>query len=119
MLLARFLFSYDLAFFFSMLRRPPRSTLFPYTTLFRSRRRVRGHPRVPHGGRGRIEQPERRGNPDEDRKSTRLNSSHQIISYAVFCLKKKKKRRMNHELLRHITSSPHPHHLNTRSPNSY
>src|SRR6266704_2442410 len=73
------------AFFFLMIRRPPRSTLFPYTTLFRS-------PPVPvtlpvqhkapcnikHGHAG-------------DRKSTRLNSSHVSISYAVFCLKKKKK----------------------------
>src|SRR5690349_22693382 len=73
----------SLLFFFLMIRRPPRSTLFPYTTLFRSvqidRARV---PRVPqrldHGaGRRR------------DRKSTRLNSSHVEISYAVFCLKKK------------------------------
>src|SRR5258708_18848467 len=77
-----------------MIRRPPRSTLFPYTTLFRSlgrglrlsgvggprgRRRLRagaGLRQVLHGG-------------DLDRKSTRLNSSHQIISYGVFCLKKK------------------------------
>src|SRR2546430_13481572 len=70
-----------------MIRRPPRSTLFPYTTLFRS-------PRVPleslavvdaagaDAGAGRVHQ---------DRKSTRLNSSHSQISYAVFCLKKKKK----------------------------
>src|SRR5258708_27250276 len=99
-----------------MIRRPPRSTLFPYTTLFRSRSRraetpagsvvrdiragllsdlraaavlLRVHQSVPErAGRG-----ERRG--EEDRKSTRLNSSHQIISYAVFCLKKKK----NHALL--------------------
>src|SRR2546427_6189304 len=70
-----------------MIRRPPRSTLFPYTTLFRSR----VHLRV-HGGEGG-------GDPDHgeprgaaDRKSTRLNSSHSQISYAVFCLKKKKKR---------------------------
>src|SRR5947199_7784633 len=69
-----------------MLRRPPRSTLFPYTTLFRSRRR-HARQRVPalrrpdHLGRG-----QRR-----DRKSTRLNSSHLGISYAVFCLKKKRK----------------------------
>src|SRR5215208_8141588 len=67
--------------FFLMIRRPPRSTLFPYTTLFRSRRGggargVRRHPR--HRRRRR------------DRKSTRLNSSHVAISYAVFCLKKKK-----------------------------
>src|SRR2546427_8995906 len=74
-----------LFFFFLMIRRPPRSTLFPYTTLFRS----------PHGGRRR---PRPRGRvravlePQcQDRKSTRLNSSHRQISYAVFCLKKKKK----------------------------
>src|SRR5258708_25852090 len=75
-----------------MIRRPPRSTLFPYTTLFRShiksavRTLKKGMPLVifPEGGRsadGRIQ--------PLDRKSTRLNSSHQIISYAVFCLKKK------------------------------
>src|SRR5437660_12925489 len=78
------------SFFFLMIRRPPRSTLFPYTTLFRShagcdvRRRVRRD----HGDR------EAGGCPVDhqlDRKSTRLNSSHVAISYAVFCLKKKKK----------------------------
>src|SRR5258708_36213453 len=92
-----------LSVFFLMIRRPPRSTLFPYTTLFRStegkpgriglheaaRTRARRLPfrrldvdtQVQHAGKlGRIE---------TDRKSTRLNSSHQIISYAVFCLKKK------------------------------
>src|SRR5207244_7095323 len=71
-----------------MIRRPPRSTLFPYTTLFRSDR-VRGEVRR-RRGRG-TEGCRRR--PRRDRKSTRLNSSHQIISYAVFCLKKKKKNR--------------------------
>src|SRR2546422_5598312 len=84
-----------------MIRRPPRSTLFPYTTLFRShaRRRLRGAAghRVPVGRRraGRLAgAPARRGVPagaGRDRKSTRLNSSHGYISYAVFCLKKKKK----------------------------
>src|SRR6266853_5852562 len=68
-------------FFFLMIRRPPRSTLFPYTTLFRSRRPP--HPRAPRRA-GRWRGP-------RDRKSTRLNSSHSQISYAVFCLKKKKK----------------------------
>src|SRR3712207_8852192 len=88
-------------FFFLMIRRPPRSTLFPYTTLFRSEapgvaqpvgvdlragaaapdeRVVVGHAVGPPAGRPRV----------EDRKSTRLNSSHANISYAVFCLKKKK-----------------------------
>src|SRR5215813_14314019 len=68
-------------FFFLMIRRPPRSTLFPYTTLFRSR----GWPRreAPANTRSPPSHP-------RDRKSTRLNSSHVRISYAVFCLKKKK-----------------------------
>src|SRR6266536_3944244 len=69
-------------FFFLMIRRPPRSTLFPYTTLFRSR------PGPP--GKRRRRRGEHRGG-GRDRKSTRLNSSHEWISYAVFCLKKKKK----------------------------
>src|SRR3712207_7882958 len=75
-----------------MIRRPPRSTLFPYTTLFRSRARAGT------GGRGRSAPcrrtsgaPGGRATPGGDRKSTRLNSSHANISYAVFCLKKKKK----------------------------
>src|SRR6266542_4636171 len=71
------------SFFFLMIRRPPRSTLFPYTTLFRSRRDRR---RVPHPRRA----PALRRRPRRDRKSTRLNSSHGSISYAAFCLKKKK-----------------------------
>src|SRR5476649_2446116 len=66
-----------------MIRRPPRSTLFPYTTLFRSRRRAR---RSGQGAREELGRPHRKS----DRKSTRLNSSHTVISYAVFCLKKKK-----------------------------
>src|SRR3989454_8842396 len=72
-------------FFFLMIRRPPRSTLFPYTTLFRSpacSRRSRSR-------RGRSTSSPR-GSTSPDRKSTRLNSSHLVISYAVFCLKKKK-----------------------------
>src|SRR6185436_18163476 len=70
-----------------MIRRPPRSTLFPYTTLFRSIRL----PPVRHGLSDRDRHPQRY--PARiDRKSTRLNSSHQIISYAVFCLQKKKTR---------------------------
>src|SRR4051794_41603621 len=69
-----------------MIRRPPRSTLFPYTTLFRSRTRRPRTGSADHraGGRGRCAGGVR------DRKSTRLNSSHPSISYAVFCLKKKK-----------------------------
>src|SRR5206468_8066999 len=70
-----------------MIRRPPRSTLFPYTTLFRSLP-VSG--RVRHIAR-RVEHAHRRHRRLQDRKSTRLNSSHDQISYAVFCLKKKKK----------------------------
>src|SRR3712207_8491319 len=99
-------------FFFLMIRRPPRSTLFPYTTLFRSDEQ---RPRVPrelpdqlaaerHAAGGTGDDDPRRGREqqrrdlrreavadrEEDRKSTRLNSSHANISYAVFCLKKKK-----------------------------
>src|SRR2546430_10395130 len=73
-------------FFFLMIRRPPRSTLFPYTTLFRSAFRRNGDRRqhiVKARAVGVFES-------SEDRKSTRLNSSHSQISYAVFCLKKKK-----------------------------
>src|SRR5437588_4350920 len=78
-------------FFFLMIRRPPRSTLFPYTTLFRSgcgcnRRAVRSIRPRPEGSRRHFHLPH------GDRKSTRLNSSHTVISYAVFCLKKKKKK---------------------------
>src|SRR2546429_4606035 len=81
-------------FFFLMIRRPPRSTLFPYTTLFRSVDDQAADAQVLAaqfldgldglGDRHRLEEG------DEDRKSTRLNSSHGYISYAVFCLKKKK-----------------------------
>src|SRR2546422_4734223 len=94
-----------------MIRRPPRSTLFPYTTLFRS---ARGDPRAappldpvdeslsrgPGGERrGRRRLREDRRPENLDRKSTRLNSSHGYISYAVFCLKKKKKKpRLQHRL---------------------
>src|SRR3712207_7327948 len=96
-----------LAFFFLMIRRPPRSTLFPYTTLFRSTRDEFGRHLIDPAELERVYGPLR--NPDEhealradaeeqdttdvpaaaDRKSTRLNSSHANISYAVFCLKKK------------------------------
>src|SRR5260370_10239512 len=90
-----------------MIRRPPRSTLFPYTTLFRSgvaqvqnEREAERHQYVeraddePVGDieQEKLRQTHRKGNTDVDRKSTRLNSSQQIISYAVFCLKKKKKK---------------------------
>src|SRR5436309_6992938 len=72
------------AFFFLMIRRPPRSTLFPYTTLFRSGRRPACCPLA------EIWNSKRSAKSFRDRKSTRLNSSHVKISYAVFCLKKKK-----------------------------
>src|SRR3712207_8521831 len=99
-----------------MIRRPPRSTLFPYTTLFRSHQRAAdvgvvgdGHPRRVLGGRGQVgalhpvlrvveghlvagrQRGDGLGAHEQDRKSTRLNSSHANISYAVFCLKKKRK----------------------------
>src|SRR5574343_1177455 len=75
-------------FFFLMIRRPPRSTLFPYTTLFRSGGGFAGptNGTIPQFGGGTT-----------DRKSTRLNSSHITISYAVFCLKKKKKKQTKKE----------------------
>src|SRR3712207_7047795 len=101
-----------------MIRRPPRSTLFPYTTLFRSRalggdrpgRAGRGRARAgarrvrPRGRDGWADERQRRGRAalaargeaaHSDRKSTRLNSSHANISYAVFCLKKKKRKVYN------------------------
>src|SRR3712207_9466805 len=96
-------------FFFLMIRRPPRSTLFPYTTLFRSPADRRPVPQPPSAPAGRLRaRAAARGRRDHgrgaahiapcaeertapDRKSTRLNSSHANISYAVFCLKKKKK----------------------------
>src|SRR5438552_6851579 len=80
-----------------MIPHPPRSTLFPYTTLFRSQNpgtaRLRGSRPRRRSARARTPQRARSRQDSEtgDRKSTRLNSSHQIISYAVFCLKKKKK----------------------------
>src|SRR5687768_17890439 len=103
-------------FFFFMIRRPPRSTLFPYTTLFRSAER---HRRQNSGDRGEhrgvrcaraeensAQQSRQRERADaadgEDRKSTRLNSSHGYISYAVFCLKKK----INTSSTTFVTNSP-------------
>src|SRR3712207_9201126 len=92
-------------FFFLMIRRPPRSTLFPYTTLFRSLRRTLNpgvlftHASVTSGVWSRVDAVADAGHGGDepglaealaDRKSTRLNSSHANISYAVFCLKKKK-----------------------------
>src|SRR3712207_7493469 len=102
-----------------MIRRPPRSTLFPYTTLFRSRTQGAAFA----GGKGKPEDAARRrfaaGKPalegcrwplatvvrPEDRKSTRLNSSHANISYAVFCLKKKKKSTNSPKLCTSLTQS--------------
>src|SRR6266850_4163150 len=83
-------------FFFLMIRRPPRSTLFPYTTLFRPRATdafCAGCSRTPRC------HPARRP-AERDRKSTRLNSSHLVISYAVFCLKKKKTKHIEVFLLK-------------------
>src|SRR2546427_8132203 len=88
-----------------MIRRPPRSTLFPYTTLFRS------------DGRWVLYQSNESGATEvyvasfpsfdnrRDRKSTRLNSSHSQISYAVFCLKKKKKKNIRHHTTKYIMST--------------
>src|SRR5690348_18483713 len=90
-----------LLFFFLMIRRPPRSTLFPYTTLFRSVRREGAGASV-DGGRAVVGQPSSMrsaacsASTRADRKSTRLNSSHPSISYAVFCLKKKKNTQHGH-----------------------
>src|SRR3972149_8277665 len=87
-----------LVFFFLMIRRPPRSTLFPYTTLFRSTRTL-------SAGRRRRRWQDNHVGP-ADRKSTRLNSSHSQISYAVFCLEKKQT----------TTAEPYAHVHNERQP---
>src|SRR2546430_9174011 len=93
----------DFVFFFLMIRRPPRSTLFPYTTLFRSgmTTSVTSKSICPLWRSATC----RASGPQGDRKSTRLNSSHSQISYAVFCLKKKK----HHCTL--IFPNPDPHHI--------
>src|SRR5256885_13043361 len=90
-----------------MIRRPPRSTLFPYTTLFRSVLLL------PPGdvravGAVRREAARRRQRVQRDRKSTRLNSSHLVISYAVFCLKKKKQTLHTLHYMPHFTRVSHP-----------
>src|SRR5947209_14353667 len=90
-------------FFFLMLRPPPRSTLFPYTTLFRSGPETHAFPPVHAEQREDALFPERDG---ADRKSTRLNSSHANISYAVFCLKKKKKKKSRDKTGGHARISP-------------
>src|SRR5438034_6303208 len=96
-----------------MIRRPPRSTLFPYTTLFRSlnfRHVLVTRPMKCRGGKDedrRIDEEgkhERGRRIDGDRKSTRLNSSHTVISYAVFCLKKKKKKKITRKNMKYITT---------------
>src|SRR2546421_7774557 len=127
-----------------MIRRPPRSTLFPYTTLFRSQTRPQARPRgprhraqAPHAhpiaappapGRNPWNSPRGAAVRDDragpDRKSTRLNSSHDQISYAVFCLKKKKKHtkkptcttrtRLN-TTPSHMSTAIHPFHKPTSS----
>src|SRR5258708_27689828 len=88
-----------------MIRRPPRSTLFPYTTLFRS---DVWHADVAVLDGHAVGKAAERS--EEDRKSTRLNSSHQIISYAVFCLKKKTSK-LRHLLLNCLSRSPEKTHL--------
>src|SRR5256885_12038026 len=100
-----------------MIRRPPRSTLFPYTTLFRSLVGVAGRPRaeqiLP------LRHPHRTGcdvRRQRDRKSTRLNSSHLVISYAVFCLKKKKNQLVH--TLQRTSRSPSLTHLRRESSHS-
>src|SRR5438132_4702879 len=97
-----------------MIRRPPRSTLFPYTTLFRSLLEL---PELGEAARepGEVDRLVRVPGSDHraanalDRKSTRLNSSHTVISYAVFCLKKKKKKKINSQR----------HHINNKKHNVY
>src|SRR5947207_5412881 len=97
--------SCTLFFFFLMIRRPPRSTLFPYTTLFRSGNKRHETPfdsdhHWRHADRGVAQA--------RDRKSTRLNSSHTVISYAVFCLKKKKKKKYKTHI-KHKTINTYKH----------
>src|SRR3712207_7064183 len=98
-----------------MIRRPPRSTLFPYTTLFRSKKRLDAQARAVMAELAASEATANSATPAtvgrgsapsaalKDRKSTRLNSSHAHISYAVFCLKKKKHKKF----LIHILTTPH------------
>src|SRR2546428_10296491 len=98
-----------------MIRRPPRSTLFPYTTLFRSIQiddRAAGvvDDDRPLGHQRQLRAAEEAARFRRDRKSTRLNSSHDQISYAVFCLKKKNKQQQ------HITIPPQPPHRRASDP---
>src|SRR5947209_13807091 len=119
MLLTFSLYYRSLHFFFLLLRRPPKSTLFPYTTLFRSKllhtliaaistASYRIHPTLEHPRESDFYSPAIR-----DRKRTRLNSSHANISYAVFCLKKKKRYRSNN-----IPREPFRLELSTCLPHS-
>src|SRR2546422_8506155 len=92
----------SLSFFFLMIRRPPRSTLFPYTTLFRSQAAERSFLLAKlKQNDWNVSETARTLEMPRDRKSTRLNSSHGYISYAVFCLKKKKKKNIR-------TTTAHP-----------
>src|SRR2546428_8985982 len=95
-----------------MIRRPPRSTLFPYTTLFRSTVPTTPPPTPLNGTATTWASPSRRSTTcSVDRKSTRLNSSHDQISYAVFCLKKKKKKRGNRDIKHAVQISIEIHQI--------
>src|SRR5438309_7089817 len=102
-----------------MIRRPPRSTLFPYTTLFRSLRQDGAHMLVFRNvlappisqDQFKILCPPWPKSTEKDRKSTRLNSSHSSISYAVFCLKKKKKNKKYNQNLNYLHQAKAHHHI--------
>src|SRR5258705_2484108 len=95
-------------FFFLMIRRPPRSTLFPYTTLFRSAEELGvAHVLLTRGAEGMVLASRGSRAPFPDRKSTRLNSSHLGISYAVFCLKKKNSKTVKPNVVFLIPVAPH------------
>src|SRR5206468_8421724 len=101
-------------FFFLMIRRPPRSTLFPYTTLFRSLSAWSSPLRLSHP---KIECPSSSHgiSSEGDRKSTRLNSSHDQTSYAVFCLKKKNKKQHPDDKSITRTANVRPHTVNSHT----
>src|SRR5690242_20844696 len=106
-----------LLFFFLMIRRPPRSTLFPYTTLFRSQGALApaDATKKDDAAGSRVKSSPANASSKPDRKSTRLNSSHMSISYAVFCLKKKKKYSMRinstYSQLQRYESATKPQHV--------